>query len=185
MAKKILANTLVLLILSINLNGQSVRDEPPPLRERIFFSGNMGLQFGTYTNIQFAPAVGIWLLPRLSVAAGGTYQFYKDPFGRTDLYGPRVYTEFLFVRDLNNLIPLGVGGSLCTHLEYDGLSLKRDFWQGTGETGRMYVNSLLAGIGFNQPVGPRSFMTLTVLWELTDSDYELYGTPEIRIGFRF
>lgn len=185
MMKNISVYLLFLLVFSVDLAGQSVREAPPPLRERIFFAGNMGLQFGTYTNIQFAPAVGIWLLPRLSLAAGGTYQFYKDPYGRTDLYGPRVYSEFLFVRDLNNLIPVGVGGSLCTHIEYDGLSLNRDFWQGTGETGRMYVNSFLAGIGFNQPVGPRSFMTLTVLWELTESEYELYGTPEIRIGFRF
>jgi hypothetical protein len=176
---------LSLLLLSVDLAGQSRRDEPPPLRERIFFSGNMGLQFGTFTNIQFAPAVGIWLLPRLSVAAGGTYQFYKDPFGRTDLWGPRVYSEFLFIRDLNNLIPVGVGGSICTHIEYDGLSLRRDFWQGYSETGRFYVNSFLAGLGFNQPVGPRSFMTFTVLWELTDSGYELYGKPEIRVGFRF
>ena len=58
---------VVLLILLAGMPdayGQRSRDEAPPLKERIFFAGNMGLQFGTYTNIQLAPAVGMWVLPR-------------------------------------------------------------------------------------------------------------------------
>lgn len=164
---------------------QSRRGEAPPLRERIFFAGNLGLQLGTYTNIQLAPAAGIWLLPRLAVAAGPTYQFYKDPFGRTDIWGPRAYTQFLVIKDINNIIPVGMGIGIYAHLEYEGLSLKRDFWISPYESGRFYVNSALAGFGFSQQIGLRSAMTFTVLWVITDDPYEIYGNPEIRIGFMF
>lgn len=177
--------TVLLLVASATLQGQRIREEAPPLRERIFFAGNMGLQFGTYTNVQLAPSIGIWVLPRLSFAVGPTYQFYKDPFGKTDIYGPRVFSEFLFVRDLNNIIPIGLSAGIYTHIEYEGLSLRKDFWQNPYETGRFFVHSALAGFGFNQQVGPRSFMTFTILWALNDTGYEIYSNPEIRIGFMF
>jgi len=44
----------------------------PPLKERILYGGNFSLQLGTYTYIDVSPVVGIWLLPRLAVAAGRT-----------------------------------------------------------------------------------------------------------------
>jgi hypothetical protein len=176
---------IVLPFIQAKIDGQNLRKEVPPFRERLFFAGNMGLQFGTYTNIQMAPSVGLWVLPRLAIAAGPTYQFYKDPYGKTDIYGPRVYSQFLFIRDINNIVPIGVGIGIYTHIEYEGLSLKKDFWQAYNETGRFFVHSALAGFGINQQIGQRSSMTFTLLWELTDSGYEIYGNPEIRIGFTF
>ena len=174
------------MVLMGEASGQNSRGEAPPLRDRIFFTGNMGLQFGTYTNIQLAPAVGIWVLPRLAVAAGPTYQFFKDPFGKTDIWGPRAYTQFLVVRDINNLIPVGMNIGIYSHLEYEGLSLRRDYWwQNYYAEGRFFVHSALAGFGISQQVGPRSAITLTFLWELTESEYSLYSNPEIRIGFVF
>ncbi len=164
---------------------QGSRGDAPPLRERVFFAGNMGLQFGTYTNIQLSPAVGIWVLPRLAIAAGPTYQFYKDPFGKTDIWGPRAYTQFLFIQDINNLIPIGVGIGIYSHIEYEGLSLKRDFWQSYTAEGRFFVHTALAGFGISQQMGTRSALTLTVLWALNDNGYEIYSNPEIRIGFVF
>ena len=166
-------------------SAQNSRRDVPPVRERLFFAGNMGLQFGTYTNIQLAPAVGLWVLPRLAVAAGPTYQFYKDPVGKTDIWGPRAYTQFLVIRDINNLIPIGMNIAIYSHIEYEGLSLKKDFWQNYYAEGRFFVHSALAGFGVSQQMGPRSAVTLTVLWALTASGYEIYSNPEIRIGFVF
>ncbi|MBM3419701.1 MAG: hypothetical protein FJY11_01050 [Bacteroidetes bacterium] len=186
MKRSLLIVLLKFILLSmIPVNAQSLRTETPPLRERVFFAGNIGLQFGTYTNIQLAPSVGIWLLPRLAVAAGPTYQYYKDPFGKTDIWGPRAYTQFLIIQDINNIIPLGIGIGIYTHLEYEGLSLKRDFWINPYDEGRFFLNSALAGFGINQQIGPRSSMTFTILWVLSDDKYQVYSNPEIRIGFMF
>lgn len=176
---------LLLLTIVSEASAQRSGRDVPPFRDRLFFAGNMGLQFGTYTNIQLSPAVGIWVLPRVAVAAGPTYQFYKDPLGKTDIWGPRAYTQFLIIRDINNLIPIGMNIAIYSHIEYEGLSLKRDFWQNYNAEGRFFVHSALAGFGVSQQMGPRSAVTFTVLWALTDSGYEIYSNPEIRIGFVF
>jgi len=75
------------LVISQALFSQDVVNETPPLSERIFLGGSFGLQFGTVTNIQVAPVLGVWLLPRLNVAAGPSFQYYKDSFGNTLIYG--------------------------------------------------------------------------------------------------
>jgi len=168
-----------------NLSGQSDRGAAPPLRERLFFGGDMGLQFGTITNIQLSPTIGLWLTPRLSIAGGPTYQYYKDPSFSTDLWGPRAYSQFMIIKDINNIIPIGMGMGIGTHIEYEGLSLEKSVFVDENETGRMYVSSLLAGFTVNQSLGRRSFMSITVLWALTDNQYQVYSNPEIRIGFMF
>ena len=69
---------LILLIICVTASGlyaQRSRPEPPPLKERLFYGGSFGLQFGSITDIQIAPVIGIWVLPRLAVAAGPNYRF--------------------------------------------------------------------------------------------------------------
>lgn len=175
----------LMMIASSGLSGQSDKTGAPPLRERMFFGGDFGLQFGTITNIQVSPTVGLWLTPRLSIAGGPTYQFYKDPFGSTDLWGPRVYSQFMVIKDINNIVPLGMGLGIGTHIEYGGLSLEKSVFVDPAMTGRMYVNTVLAGFTVNQSIGSRSFMSINVLWALTDNQYQVYSNPEIRIGFMF
>ena len=165
--------------------GNSFSDERPPLRERIFFSGNFSLQFGTYTNIEISPAVGVRLLPRLSVACGATYRFYSSPIERTNIYGGRTYLQFMAVNNFNEIIPIGFNGGLYLHAEYELLSLQNRFWQNGDASGRSLVHSPLLGFGLNQPIGPRSSMQFTILWPLHESGYQLYGNPEVRVGFSF
>jgi hypothetical protein len=51
---------ILLLFTSASIiSGQKSREEPPPLRERLFFGGNLGLQFGTITDIQVSPVIGL------------------------------------------------------------------------------------------------------------------------------
>ncbi len=175
----------LMMLAALNLSGQSERGATPPLRERMFFGGNIGMQFGTITNIHVSPTIGVWLTPRLSVAGGPTYEYYKDPYGSTDLWGPRAYSQFLIIKDINNIVPLGMGLGIGTHIEYEGLSLEKSAFIDPYETGRMYVSSFLAGFTVNQSMGSRSFMSITVLWALSENQYQVYSNPEIRIGFMF
>ncbi|TNF44384.1 MAG: hypothetical protein EP311_01250, partial [Cytophagales bacterium] len=48
------------------------------LKDRMFFGGNLGLQFGTVTFIDISPLAGVMITPRLSAGAGITYQYYDD-----------------------------------------------------------------------------------------------------------
>jgi hypothetical protein len=181
----------VLLILfqtltSSPLLAQREREEPPPLKERLFFGGNFALQFGTITNIQISPVVGIWLLPRLCVAAGPDYRFYKYSHDKTNIFGGKIYTEFVLIKNLNSIIPIGGNTGIFLHLEDEFLSLETEYWKNPPYLSeRFTINTLLAGAGISQQIGRRSSMNFMVLWALNESIYEVYGTPEIRVSFNF
>ena len=101
--------TILLLFTLISItSAQKVREETPPLRERMFFGGSLGLQFGTYTNINVTPIVGLWVRPRIAIAAGPHYAYYKDPYYETSMYGGNAYVQFVPVKDINNAIPIGL-----------------------------------------------------------------------------
>jgi hypothetical protein len=177
---------VLLLVIFSAASGQQVRQEKPPLRERLFFGGNIGLMFGTYTNIDISPIVGLWVLPRLAIGAGPDFRYYKDPYGSTTIYGGKVYTEIIFLQDLNNILPLGIHLGLFLHGEYEGLSLESAFFKYPPyESDRFMLNTFLAGGGIRQMLGPRSAMNITFLWAFDDSGYGIYGNPEIRISFMF
>jgi hypothetical protein len=179
----------VLFFIPVTLvTGQQVRNQKqvPPLKDRLFFGGNIGLQFGTYTNIDISPIVGLWVLPRLAVAAGPSYTFYKDPYGKTMIFGGKAYTEIVFLQDLNNLLPIGIHMGLFLHGEWEGLSLESAYFKAPpDDSGRFWINTFLGGGGIRQQLGPRSAMDITFLWAFNDSGYYVYGNPEIRVSFMF
>ena len=167
-------------------SAQRSSNEVPPLKERLFFGGSFGLQFGTITNIEASPIVGLWVLPRLAVAAGPDYRFYKDPIGRTSVYGGRGYTQIVLIKDINSIIPIGLNMGIFLHAEDEFLSLESAFWKNPPYTSdRFSVNTLLAGGGISQPLGRRGSINMMVLWTLNDSGYDIYGNPEIRVSFTF
>jgi len=180
---------LLILLLVINCNyilAQRQKEAAPPLKERLFFGGNFGLQFGTVTDIQVSPVVGIWLLPRIAVALGPDYRFYKYGNIRTSIYGGKAYTEFVIIQNLNSIIPIGGNTGIFFHLEDEFLSLETDAWKFPPYlTKRFSINTVLAGGGISQQIGRRSSMNFMVMWALNESVYDVYGNPEIRISFIF
>jgi len=177
---------VLLLVIFSAASGQQVRQEKPPLRERLFFGGNIGLMFGTYTNIDISPIVGLWVLPRLAIGAGPDFRYYKDPYGSTTIYGGKVYTEIIFLQDLNNILPLGIHLGLFLHGEYEALSLESAYFKDPPyESERFMTNTFLAGGGIRQQMGKRSSLNFTFLWVLNNSEYNIYGNPEIRVSFMF
>ena len=165
---------------------ENADEERPPVNKRLFFGGSFGLQFGTVTNIEVAPLAGIWLLPRVAVGAGPSFQYYKDPYGRTSIYGGRAMLQLTLVQDLNNIIPIGLNTGIFVNGEYEGLSLQRAFFTSDPEAdGRFFHGTFLAGAGLSQRTGKRSSMNISFLWSITGNDYQIYDTPEIRIEFYF
>jgi hypothetical protein len=156
------------------------------LRERLFFGGNLGLQFGTITDIQISPVIGLWVLPRVAIAVGPDYRFYKFDRDHTDIYGGKSYAEFVVIQDISSFLPFGVHTGIFFHLEDELLSLQSSFWKPLPITSdRFYINTVLAGGGISQQLGRRSSMNIMVLWALNDSGYEVYSNPELRISFTF
>jgi len=166
--------------------GQQQKEAAPPLRERLFYGGNFGLQFGTITDIQVSPVIGVWLLPRLAVAAGPDYRFYKYQSDRTNIYGLKTYMEFVVVKDLGSVLPVGSNTGIFLHIEDELLNLESSYWKNPPVfSKRFYINTILAGGGLSQQLGRRASMNMMILWALNDSGYGVYSNPEIRISFTF
>lgn len=177
-----LATLLIILNAPVaQVSCQKTRSDAPPLKERLFYGGSLGLQFGTLTDIDLSPIVGIWLLPRLNIATGPKYEYRKYYDERANYYGGRVYTQFVFIRDLDNMIPLGVHLGFFLHAEDEFFKL--DYTSGT-DWESYFINTPLIGAGLSQPLGRKSAMNLMVLWPL-DNFYQLYSEPEIRVSFTF
>jgi hypothetical protein len=165
--------------------GQNKKEEKPPLRERIFFGGGFGLQFGTITDIEVSPVIGLWVLPRVAIAGGPSYRFYKDPFFLTSIYGGNAYAQFMIVRDINNFIPIGLHTGIFAQLEDELLSLESSVWAPGNTSKRFAANTVLAGGGISQMLGARASLNLAFLWPLNNSTFGLYSNPEIRLSFNF
>lgn len=187
--------TILIQVLLLNIfltgiaNTQDIKSEKPPFKERLFWGGSFSLQLGTLTDIQLAPDVGLWVLPRLAVAAGPNYRFYKFLGEKTDIYGFHSFLQIVFLRDIDKYIPIGTHTSIILQLENELLSLESDFWKRSNysadESKRFFVNTPLAGGGLSQQIGRRASINFIVLWALSDSEYALYSNPEIRISFMF
>jgi hypothetical protein len=184
--KKFAVFFVLILFSSLSIiSAKNNDDDKPPLRERLFFGGQLGLQFGTYTSIQVEPMIGLWVRPRLAIAMGPNYQYYKEPYFKTTLYGGNAYIQYVPLRDLNNIIPLGIHTGFFLHLEDELLSLESAVWDLTRTDKRFAINTVLAGCGISQPLGRRSSVNLIFLWALNNSQYGLYDSPEIRVSFNF
>ena len=172
-------------------------------RDRLFFGGNFGLvASSSFTDIEISPHVGYYITSRWSAAIGITYEYYNhryrwlivDPINpnnnryeryETHIWGGRLFTNYVIVNNMNDLIPLGFNFRIFAHAEYEALSYKKDFFTYDAQ-GRQLQHSFLVGGGLRFPMGRRSSMNLTVLWNLNSTLNSVYGSgPIIRIGYNF
>jgi hypothetical protein len=183
----------VIITLIIVLSSESIiyaqkrSNETPSLRERIFFGGDIGLGFGTQqTYIDLSPVVGFWILPRLNVAIGPKYEFYKEYYYRSNIFGGRVYSQFVVIQDLNEVIPIGLNLGIFLDVEEEIYNLKQSYDDGTpaSYSASYFIHTPLIGAGISQHLGQRASINLMVLWALYDK-YDIYPNPVLRISFSF
>jgi hypothetical protein len=144
--------------------------EGAALKDRIFFGGNFGLQFGTQTVVDINPIVGYRINNRLSAGVGVKYLYYKykDRYFsyETNIYGGSVFGRY------------AVTESLFAYSEYEMINLAVfDPYERRVDVGSMFV-----GGGYSQPIGGRSSLYLMLLYNLNESTYSPYQNPIIRMG---
>jgi hypothetical protein len=156
--------------------------EAKAIQNRIFFGGGLGLQFGSVTYIEVSPIVGYRVTEKLSAGAGLRYIYSKyndDYFSNlsrgyeTSIYGWSVFGRYF-------IIP-----NLFAHAEFEMLNLEVP--TGISSTGeykldRDWISSTFVGGGYAQPLGGRSAILLSVLWNLTEETYTPYSNPLFRVG---
>ncbi len=160
-------------------------------KDKLFLGGNFGLMFGTETYVNLSPVVGYRLTERLSAGLGPIYQYYSlktigERF-KSHIYGGRGFASYTVIRDLNKVIPLGIPLAIFGHVEYEALNMERQLidFPLSLDTGRFWLENVLVGGGFGQPVGQRSSFQIMILWNLNETAASLYQNPVVRFGFSF
>lgn len=152
-----------------------------PLKDRIYFGGNLGLQFGNQTYIDISPLVGYKLTEKFSAGFGVTYIYYrlKQEYTNgsqtltykyeTNIYGGRVFARYFFIE------------SLFAHVETELLNLEvYDPIMNTEQ--RKNILSPFIGGGYVQRIGDHSGIYLMLLYNINETPDSPYTNPVIRIG---
>ena len=135
-----------------SLKGMSFKD-------RAFTGGNLGLSFGTITNIYLAPVLGYRVTPRMAAGVGVIYQYVKDTRYNPDLsyssYGFNIFSRY------------AIYGPLFVQAEYEYLNYEYFPFIGSAETARTGFNSVFLGGGLAQPMGKNAAIILSAFYNVT------------------
>lgn len=165
----------VLLIFEVQAQRELYSDSTS-FKDRLYFGGNFGMQFGTVTLIDFSPLAGVMITPKYSAGLGLTYQYFKDRRyygGESSSYGWRAFNRY-------NVLP-----NVFLHGEFESINFD-NYNLGTEQFERIWSNALFLGGGYFAPFGGgRGGANFTFLYNvLHDNLRSPYGEPYvIRVGF--
>jgi len=145
------------LVLSILAAG-SLEAQTVALSDRLFWGGGLGLGFGSVDYVDLSPMIGIDLTKQVSTGIQLTYRYRNDSRYSPDLsttdYGGRVFGRYSFTK-----LPVFL------HAEYELLSY--EYVRSDDGTDRDTLDSLLAGGGYFQSIGPNTVLSMTALYNFS------------------
>jgi outer membrane protein assembly factor BamA len=166
----------MLLHIAVSQGQPTAMSAPAPshLKDRLYFGGNVGLQFGNQTVIGLNPIIGYKVTERFSSGVGLKYQYYRYKEAgfsyETNTYGGSVFGRY------------NVYNGLFAYSEYEILNM--EVYENQIQSPlRRNVDSWFVGGGYSQPLGARSSVFIMVLYNLTESYYTPYSNPLFRMGF--
>jgi hypothetical protein len=150
----------------------------------------IGLWFGSYTNIEAAPQLGYHLTDRLSVGVGPHYSYYQNnnPYSQfnfsTHIWGIKSFSRFSVIRDAPEILPFYLFDELFVHFEYERTSLENQYFNAPNfpADGRFWTDYFYIGAGISQRAQGYTSYTVLLLWNLNDSFNSLYNNPNYRVG---
>ncbi|REG90928.1 hypothetical protein [Algoriphagus antarcticus] len=163
------------LIQTSSFAQREIYSDSVAFKDRLYYGGNFGMQFGTVTLLDFSPLVGVMITPKFSSGVGITYQYFNDRRfigGETSSYGGRLFSRY-------NIFP-----NIFLHAEYETINF--DNYNRLSERfERIWSNALFLGGGYFAPFGSRGGANFTFLYNvLHDNLRSPYGEPYvIRVGF--
>ncbi len=146
-------------------------DTPKTMKERGYYGGGLGLGGGTgYFSLALNPIIGYMVKPNFSVGTGVNYSFttYTDikPSRTLDQYGISPFIRYNF-------------DQIFLYSEYNYLSTNF-----LNLTERKFVDRLLLGIGYFQPIGQRSAINIVGCYDVLYRQLESpFPSPYVIRGF--
>lgn len=185
--RKILLSILFLAFV-LGLDAQYLEKDPPPSPvQRIFFGGNLDMGFGTVTQISLSPEVGYRITNRLSAGVGIDYMFvYSEEYNfKGSIFGGSVFASFTVIKSLGELIPfLGTDMGILVYGQFSYTNMGKFYTALSGEE-PMWIASPMLGLGFQVPIGQRSYMVLSVMYNFDESMYSIYSNPVVKVSYQF
>ncbi len=177
--KSLFYKILLILVFTISVNTisaqyyESQKKKTTSNRDKIFFGGGLGLQFGTLTIIDIKPLIGYKVTDRFHLGLELTYSYIKNNTNQfeTDIYGASVFAKYYIYE----------GFFAQTQIE----ALNVEVLDVNNNISRMWLDNYYIGAGYLQKFGGRGGMYIMALWNLNQSEYSLYSNPLISIGFTF
>ena len=172
-----LFSIMVLLAVCTPAKGQYFENKKPPekFKDKLFFGGGIGLQFGSVTQIEIAPLVGYRVTERFQPGVSLTYSYYSNknytPTLNYYTYGGSAFLRFFLFE------------GLFAQAEAEALNVEAYYSPTQSE--RIWIGNYLIGGGYFQKIGNRGGMYILALWNLNQTQYTPYSNPVIRIGFAF
>ncbi|MBO7133347.1 MAG: hypothetical protein J6W06_04220 [Bacteroidales bacterium] len=170
------------------LRAQYLETEPPPTPlQRIFYGGDLDLAFGSVTQISISPEVGYRIANRFSAGVGIDYMFvYSEAYNfKGSIFGGSVFASFTAIKSLGNLIPfLRTDMGILIYGQFSYTNMGR-FYTAISAEEPMWIASPMLGIGFQVPIGQRSYMVMSVMYNFNETLYSLYSNPVVKISYQF
>jgi hypothetical protein len=157
---------------------QQEEKEELSLRDRLYFGGSFGLQFGTITNISLLPIIGYKVTDKWNVGTGVVYHYIKSGNVSLNNYGGRAFTQY----ELFNIFE----GAVLAHVETEVLSSEYFTFDRSGRymgNARRIIPLPLAGLGYRQRISDRASFDMLLLYNFSKDDANPYNNPVIRAGF--
>lgn len=153
---------------------------PQTFKEKIFYGGSLGLQFGNLTLVDLSPMIGYKLTSRVGIGISPTYKYYKykgyDYLGNSYSQQSHVLGAGLFGRVL-------IFDNIFAHAEYEYLTYRSKDMNGSGLPNVTEYTSVLVGAGYREQIASNAYMYLLLLWNLNETIDSPYTNPVIRAGF--
>ena len=181
---------LIAIAFALTSSAQFIEEEPsgnrrqknnePKFTDNLFFGGNLGLVFGSYTAVNISPIVGYRFKPELSLGVGAIYEYYSDKRIKgyeftTTIYGGKFFAQSVLFE------------KVILYFENNVLSLEKKYFDYDNQypdDGRFIVNVPWIGGGLYQDFG-KGGVFLMILFNLNKNRNAPYPDYEFRIGVNF
>lgn len=137
-------------------------------KDKFYFGGNVGAQFGTFTFVNLAPLVGYKITDRFSIGTQIQYQYFRDNSIATfesHVFGYSGFARYFFTENL------------FAHTEYQVLNGRFDY---SGK--RVNIPNLFIGGGYMYPISDNVSFGIVALYEVLRRTYSPYRNPTINVG---
>jgi hypothetical protein len=150
------------------------QQSPTSIMDKIRLGGSFGLSFGSITNINISPMIGLQLTPKLTTGVGLIYQYYKSTIPnynyQDNMYGARAFGMYDII------------SGVSAHVEYESIS--RKYLDLAGNSKPTQLNSFLVGGTYSQPTGGRLIraVNITALYNLNYNNQVNPSNPSQNIS---